>query len=114
MVLFVKHLGEALEWRLYVLALGRAYLEELEPNTLSKGCSVLRSHSCSVFKVDFVRNHHPGQRLSLVLLFDSFEPLSEQVEGVGVNDIIHQHNEVSFAQEFESSLKIFCPAMSNK
>ena len=53
-ILIIKHISHALEWIVDVLALQGADLEELEPNALCEGETVLGSHCDTILQVNFV------------------------------------------------------------
>lgn len=101
MILAEEHLCKALEWVFYVLCLQSADLKELETDAFSKGHAVLRTHCYSVFKINFVCNNYSCQLSTLVLLFDSFKPLSQEMESIWVSYIIHQHYKICLSKKFK-------------
>ena len=81
-------MSECFEWLLESSALERAYFKELESNCLSEGLAVFRSDDSLLLEVDLVCDNDTSQVPSLVLLFDALEPLSEELEGIGVGDVV--------------------------
>ena len=99
-----KYFGKALEWILHTFALEGTDLEELESDTLGKSKTILRPDSNSILQIDLGSNNNSHKWLALILLLDSLEPLSEEMESVRISYIINQHNEICFAKELKSNL----------
>ena len=85
-------MGESLEWFLDSFTLKRADLKEIKSDCLSKGQAVLWSYLGSVLEINFIGNDYTGEVLSIVLLLHTLVPLSKEVEGVWVGNIVNQHN----------------------
>jgi hypothetical protein len=64
----------------------------------------LGSHGNSVIDVNFVSDNYSHQRTALVVLLDSLEPLSKQMECVWISNVIHQHDQVCLAEKFKCDL----------
>jgi len=99
-----KYFGKALEWILHTFALEGTDLEKLESDTLGKSKTILRPDSNSILQIDLGSNNNSHKWLALILLLDSLEPLSEEMESIRISYIINQHNEICFAKELKSNL----------
>ena len=93
-ILFSVHLGQGLERLIDSLILEGAHFEEFKADILGEHCTVLGGYLCPIFEVDLVGDDDSGHGSAWVLLFDSFVPLSEELESVGIGHIIHQHNQI--------------------
>jgi hypothetical protein len=99
-----ENFGKALEWILHTFALEGTDFKEFESDTLGKGETILRPDSNSILQIDLGSNNNSHKWLALILLLDSLEPLSEEMESIRISYIINQHNEICFAKELKSNL----------
>ena len=99
-----EHLSKALEGIFNIFRLQGADFKEFETDALSESQAVLRTHSYSVFNIYLVCNYYTHKRTTLIVLLDSLEPLSQQVECIRVCNVIDKHDQISLAKKLKGDL----------
>ena len=81
-------MSECFEWFFKSSALESAYFKELKSNCLGKGLTIFSIDDSLLLEVNLVCDNDTSQVPSLVLLFDALKPLSEELERVGVSNVV--------------------------